>query len=101
MTFRLCNAHATFQRLMIFILSGLQWWSCLVHLDDIIIMRRTFPEHLHDLKNIFTRLDSSCSHQNVLFARKVSFLDHIISANGVATDPSKLEKVQNWPTPTP
>ena len=42
MPFGLCNAPATFQRLMDVVLCGLQWTTCLVYLDDIIVMGRTF-----------------------------------------------------------
>ena len=42
MPFGLCNAPATFQRLMNLTLSGMLWSECLVCLDDIIIFGRTF-----------------------------------------------------------
>ena len=32
MAFKLCNAPATFQRLMDFVLAGLNWVHCLVYL---------------------------------------------------------------------
>ena len=48
MQFGLCNAPATFQRLMDLILAGLQWSNCLVYLDDILIIgkkiSRTFRQ---------------------------------------------------------
>ncbi len=34
-----------------------------------------------------------------LFHRQVAYLGHIISEGGVATNPSKVQKVQEWPTP--
>ena len=45
MPFGLCNAPATFQRLMDVALSGLQWTSCLIYLDDVLIFGRSFDEH--------------------------------------------------------
>ena len=47
--FGLCNGPATFQRLMDLVLSGLQWSSCLVYLDDIIVVSWFFHEHLQNL----------------------------------------------------
>ena len=46
MPFGLCNAPATFQRLMNAVLAGLQWSSCLVYIDDLVIPGKTFLEHL-------------------------------------------------------
>ena len=37
MPFGLCNPPAPFQRLMDLVLSGLQWVSCLVYLDDVVV----------------------------------------------------------------
>ena len=48
-----CNAPATFQRLMDLLLAGLQWSDCLVYLDDVIIMGRSFEEHLSNLQAVF------------------------------------------------
>ena len=44
--FGLCNAPATFSRLMDRILAGLHWETCLFYLDDIIIFAATWEEHL-------------------------------------------------------
>ena len=104
MPFGLCNAPATFQRLMDLVLAGLQWSHCLVYLDDVVVLGRSFDEHLRNLESVFRRLreaglrlkPSKCS----LFRRKVQYLGHIISREGVAADPSKIEKVATWPTPT-
>ena len=46
MPFGLCNAPATFQRLMDLVLAGLQWTNCLVYLDDLLIIGKSFEEHL-------------------------------------------------------
>ena len=54
--FGFCNGPAMFQRLMDLVLSGLQWSSCLVYLDDIIVVGQSFHEHLQNLENVFQSL---------------------------------------------
>ena len=103
MPFGLCNAPATFQRLMDMVLAGLQWTSCLVYLDDVIVPGKTFSEHLNFLRDVFGRIrEAGLKLQPTkcfLCQKKVSFLGHIVSEDGVATDPSKTDKVASWPTP--
>ena len=103
MPFGLCNARATFQLLMDLVLAGLQWSHCLVYLDDVIVLGQTFDEHLRNLESIFRRLreaglrlkPSKCS----LFQREVLYLGHVISREGIAADPTKIEKVATWIAP--
>eukprot|EP00117_Sycon_ciliatum_P030790 scpid39474/ scgid4420/ Retrovirus-related Pol polyprotein from transposon 297; Protease; Reverse transcriptase; Endonuclease len=102
MPFGVCNGPSAFQRLMGAVLKGLQWQTCLVYLDDIIVFGRTFPEHLDRLKAIFARLraanlrlkPSKC----FLFREKVNFLGHVVTADGVQTDPAKIRDIEQWPT---
>ena len=54
--FGLCNAPATFSRLMDRVLSGLHWETCLFYLDDIIVFSSTWEEHLARLRQVFERL---------------------------------------------
>ena len=42
----LSNSPATFQWLMELALHGLQWHTCLIYLDDIVVFRKTFEEHM-------------------------------------------------------
>ena len=49
MPFGLCKAPSTFERLMETLLGGLSYKACLVYLDDIIIVRRTFEDHLSNI----------------------------------------------------
>ncbi|KAL5515000.1 hypothetical protein EMCRGX_G000106 [Ephydatia muelleri] len=104
MPFGLCNAPATFQRLMNLVLAGMQWSQCLVYLDDIIIPGRSVEEHLRNVASVLQRLRAAglklqpakCS----FFQKQVKYLGHVISEEGVATDPTKTEKVKQWPTPS-
>ncbi|GBM21987.1 Retrovirus-related Pol polyprotein from transposon 297, partial [Araneus ventricosus] len=103
MPFGLCNAPATFERLMETVLRGLTSEACLVYLDDIIIVGRTFQEHLNNIRKVFQRLQKAnlkLSPKKCRFFRKeVSYLGHIISAGGVKTDPEKTKAVVDWPRP--
>ena len=56
MPFGLCNGPATFQRLMNLLLAGIQWTNCLVYLDDIIVLGKTFQNHLQHLSQVFQKL---------------------------------------------
>ena len=72
----LCNGPATFQHLMDTVLSGLHWSTCLVYLDDVIILGRTFEAHLHNLQ-VFSRLRHANlkvkSSKCALFQKRVNF----------------------------
>ena len=96
MSFRLCNAPATFQRLMDVILAGIQWSGCLVG--------KIFEDHLMNLSEVFKHLKEASlklkPNKCDLCLEQLKFLGHIVSAEGVQTDPEKTEKVAQWPEPT-
>ena len=54
MPFGLCNAPATFERLIEMVLRGLTLKTCLVYLDDIMVTGKTFEEHLTNLQEVFS-----------------------------------------------
>ena len=56
MAFGLCNAPATFERLMEKVFHGLSWKVCLVYLDDIIVFSKDFQGQLENLRKVFERL---------------------------------------------
>jgi hypothetical protein len=64
MLFGLCNASATFERLMETVLGGLTYDSCLVYLDDVIVIGRTLEEHLLNLRKVFQRFREACLKLN-------------------------------------
>lgn len=104
MPFGLQNAPATFQRLMSTCLRDLNLSTCLLYLDDIIVFSSSFEEHIQRLDKVFACLKqhglklkpSKCS----LLQQKVKYLGHIVSAEGIATDPDKVLQVQNWQRPS-
>ena len=104
MPFGLVNAPATYQRLMEECFEGLHLDICYIYLDDLIIFSKTFEEHLERLEKIFKRLreinlklsPKKCE----FFKRKVKYVGNIVSEHGIEPDPDKIDKVQNWPTPT-
>ena len=103
MPFGLCNAPSTFERLMEKVLAGLTWQICLVYLDDVIVYSETVLEHIDRLEVIFQKLKKAgltlkpkkCN----LFRKQVPFLGHVVSAEGVSTDPEKIEAIKEWKVP--
>ena len=101
MPFGLCNAPATFERLIDLVLQGLTWKTCLVYLDDVIVIGKTFKDHLENLKEVLTRIfgaqlklsQKKCS----LFQKEVQYLGHLVLASGVSMDPNKVDTVRDWP----
>ena len=104
MPFGLTNAPATFQRLMERVLAGLQWHTCLVYIDDIIIFSETIEEHLKQMQEIFDRLKQAKlklkPKKCKLLQTKVKYLGHVVSKEGVETDPDKVKAVKEWPRPS-
>lgn len=103
MPFGLCNAPATFERLMETVLKGLSWKTCLVYLDDIIVVGKNVEDHMRNLEEVFKRMREAnlkfSPKKCNLFRKEVSFLGHIISGKGVAVDPEKTRAVSEWPVP--
>jgi hypothetical protein len=103
MPFGLCNAPATFQRLMNEVLEGILWDFVVVYLDDLNVYSATFDQHLEHLRAVFERLRSAglkLNPEKCYFAKhELAFLGYLISAEGIHTDPAKIEKVKEFPVP--
>ncbi|WVZ78969.1 hypothetical protein U9M48_026604 [Paspalum notatum var. saurae] len=104
MPFGLTNAPATFQCIMNEVLSPFLRKFVLVFLDDILIFSKSLEDHVAHLQLV---LDKLRDHQLYLKFSKCSFgqqsvdyLGHVISHEGVSTDPHKTAVMINWPRPT-
>ena len=104
MPFGLSNSPATYQRLMEECLGDYNMSICVINLDDLIIFSDTFEEHLRRIDLVFTRLKEcnlKLSPEKCFFIQdQVPFLGHIVSEKGIETDPAKIDKIKNWPTPS-
>jgi len=103
MPFGLCNAPATFERLMERVLAGLQWEIAVLYIDDIVVFSNDLETHLARLGQVLQRLRTAglklkpvkCK----LLKHRVEFLGHIVSHQGVEVDPGKVRKVLEWVQP--
>ena len=77
---------------------------CHVYMDDIIIWSQSLEEHEEHVRIILQTLRDAALYINKkkthLFCYETSFLGHIISQKGIEADPSKVEKILDWPVPT-
>jgi hypothetical protein len=98
------GAPTTFQGAMNSTLAPLLRRCALVFFDDILIYSSTYEEHLQHLKQVLTLLAKDqwvVKLKKCRFAQQeIHYLGHILSAQGVRTDPEKVSAVMQWPTPT-
>ena len=103
MPFGLTNAGASFCRLMEMCIGDQQYVTLLFYLDDICIFTETADQMLDRIEFVFSRLKEfnlkikpKKSH---FFQTSVTFLGHILSADGVSPNPEKVAKIKDCPTP--
>ncbi|GKC00017.1 putative reverse transcriptase domain-containing protein [Tanacetum coccineum] len=104
MPFGLTNAPAVFMDLMNRIFHEYLDKFVIVFIDDILVYSKSEEEHERHLRIVLEIL-----RQKKLYAKfskcefwlqKVAFLGHIVSADGIIMDPSKVEAITKWPRPT-
>ena len=104
MPFGLCNAPASFQRMMDIVLTGLKRNSCLIYLDDVVVFSKTYDEHLAQLSSVLAAIKKAGLRLKVNKCRfgetKLSMLGHIVDKDGVYPDPEKVRAVKDFPRPT-
>lgn len=101
MPFDLCNASATFQRLTKRILSDKIGIDVLVYFDDVLMFGSDATALVNTKREVLQLLIqkglkckvSKCS----LFTKRVYYVGHILTANGIEPDLIKIDKIQQWP----
>ena len=79
----------------------LKW--CIIYLDEIIVFSKTSEEHIQRLRGVFEKMSadrlwlkpSKCE----FFKSWIASLGHIVSKDGIETDPKKLTTIKEWPVP--
>ena len=104
MPYGLCNAPATFQRLMQNCLGELNLSFTMVYLDEVIVYSEMLEDHLTWLQAVFDRfahhglkLKPSKCH---FFKEEISYLGHEISAKGVLPGQKGIEEIARMGPPT-
>ena len=104
MSFGLTNAPAYFMYLMNSVFMPKLDKFMVVFIDDILIYSETVEEHKEHLRVVLSRLRehklyakfSKCE----FWLKKVPFLGHVLSEDGISVDPSKVQEVMDWKAPT-
>jgi hypothetical protein len=104
MSFGLTNAPAHFTYLMNSVFMPELDKFVVVFIDDILIYSKNEEERATHLRIVLTRL-----REHQLYAKfskcafwleEIQFLGHVLSANGIAVDPSKIKDILEWKPPT-
>ena len=103
MPFGVACAPAHFSRLMQYVMHDHLFQILLVYLDDILVYAGEFDEHLRRLQLVMDRLKEVnlklSPDKCKIMSSEVTFLGHVLSADGLKTDPEKISAVKNFPTP--
>ncbi len=101
--FGLKNAAASFQRLMESGLRELKGKCCMIYIDDVVIYSKSEQEHFQHIQQVFQCLSKAGLTLNLkkcnFIQKSLMFLGHIVSGQGIKTDPSKVLAVSAFPKP--
>jgi ribonuclease HI len=104
MSFGLTNAPVYFMNLMNKVFMEELDKFVVVFIDDILVYSKSVEEHEQHLRVVLGKLRAHKLYAKFskceFWLEKISFLGHILTAEGVAVDPGKVETVSNWRQPT-
>lgn len=101
--FGLSGVPETFQGAMNTTLAPLLRKCVVVFFDDILVYNNSYEEHLQHLHDVLALLAKDqwiVKLKKCKFAQQeIHYLGHILSSQGVHTDPNKVAAIMNWPPP--
>jgi hypothetical protein len=104
MYFGLTNAPAHFTYLMNSVIMPELDKFVVIFIDDILIYSKNEEEHVKHLRIVLTRLREhqlyAKSSKCAFWLEEIQFLGHVLSAKGLAVDPSKVKDILEWKPPT-
>ena len=106
MPFGLCNATATFQRLMAHVLIGVtKKYGNLVmcYVDDVVLATPTLEDHIERLDEVFgcmKRPGLKCKPSKCeILKDSIKYLGRMVDRHGIRPDPDAVEAVLTWKSP--
>ena len=104
MSFGLTNAPAYFMNMMNKVFMEFLDKFVVVFIDDILVFSKNEEEHKQHLRLVMEKLREHKLYAKLskceFWLKEVGFLGHVVSGKGVAVDPSKVEAVTEWKSPT-
>jgi hypothetical protein len=101
--FGLSNAPAIFMCLMNGVFREYLEKFVIVFLDDILIYSKSKEDHEKHMRMVLQVLRKHKLYAKlskcIFYQKKIHYLEHIISAKGIAMDPEKIEVIRRWKTP--
>ena len=103
MPFGLTNALVAFMDLMNRVFRPYVDQFVVVFIDDILVYSKDAQEHEHHLRIVLETLREKKLYAKLskcdFWLNEVSFLDHIVFAEGIRVDPAKIDAIVNWKSP--
>ncbi|PKA46799.1 putative mitochondrial protein [Apostasia shenzhenica] len=103
MRFGLTNAPSTCQCVMNKVFKDQLRQFVLVFFYDILVYSKTWEDHIPHLEEVFQILLANSLHVKEskceFGTNQISYLGHVISAEGVKAEPEKIETILQWPEP--
>lgn len=104
MPFGLANAPSSFQNYINDTLRGYLDEFCTAYIDDILIFSNSLGEHQEHVRKVLSRLLDAGLQIDIkkceFHTTSVKFLGLVLTTDGIKMDPTKLEAVEKWPTPS-